>query len=550
MKKFFAIVAIVALAFACKEPEVQNYVELADAEQATLSYGVNGGDKTVVFKTDAAWTATADQSWVTVEPASGVAGEAVELTVTVAKNESYDNLEAAITIAAGNAAPLQIAVKQSQLDALVIAEDKTSFEIDAKGGEIILPVSANVTYTVKAATSYDGMQSAEEVEGCNWITIGETRALTTTNTTLTVAPYAGCYDQLRYATLQVEADGFEAQDIVITQYSPKSETLWAVNLNTAFAPVTTTTLHEGTDYAYTTGAVVSMALYDGKLVVCPGNGSAPVLLNKTTGAVEGTLNTGEFKPYHVTTDDAGNLILSNRNWNGVWAYHFFEVRYMKPGDATVYPAFVAGDFAYNYAGTNVTVRGDITANALVATPKSGYSGVTNEKNVYIWSVANGAATPVTLPITGFTGISWWAGGWAEAPNNFPSFEFISTNPADGAIMLTGYDENGLYKVDATGAATLLTIVADGNYGSNAICLEDKYLAVKCSTFFTWSPAKLDVFDTTTMQRIFSATTNDTFDATRAYGVTSDVVMEKVDNALVIYYIDNNTSAMEAFKLAL
>ena len=94
------------------------------------------------------------------------------------------------------------------------------------------------------------------------------------------------------------------------------------------------------------------------------------------------------------------------------------------------------------------------------------------------------------------------------------------------------------------------VVADGNYGSNAICLKDKYLAVKCSTFFTWSPAKLDVFDTTTMQHIFSATTNDTFDATRAYGVTSDVVMEKVDNALVIYYIDNNTSAMEAFKLAL
>lgn len=551
MKKVFAIVAIVACALAC-EPEVQNYVKLADAEQeATLAFGVKGGEKTVVIATDAAWTATADQTWLTVEPASGAAGEAVELTVSVpAENTSYDNLSATITIAAGNAAPLQIAVTQSQTDALIIDEAKTSFEIDAKGGDIVLPVSANVTYTIKAATSYDGMQSAEEVEGCNWITIGETRALATTNTTLTVAPYAGCYDKLRYATLEVEAEGFEAQEIVITQYSPKSETLWSANLTTAFAPVTTTTLHEGTDFAYTTGAVVSMALYDGKLVVCPGNGSAPVLLNKTTGAVEGTLNTGDFKPYHVTNDDAGNLILNNRNWNGVWDYQFFEVRYMKPGDATVYSAFVAGDFAYNYAGTNVTVRGDITANALVATPKSGYTGITNEKNVYIWSVANGTATPVTLPITGFTGISWWAGGWAEAPNNFPSFEFISTNPADGAIMLTGYDENGLYKVDATGAATLLTIVANGDYGSNAICLKDKYLAVKCSTFFTWAPAKLDVFDTTTMQHIFSATTNDTFDATRAYGVTSDVVMEKVDNALVIYYIDNNTSAMEAFKLAL
>ena len=53
-----------------------------------------------------------------------------------------------------------------------------------------------------------------------------------------------------------------------------------------------------------------------------------------------------------------------------------------------------------------------------------------------------------------------------------------------------------------------------------------------------------------MQRIFSATTNDTFDATRAYGVTSDVVMDKVNGALEIYYVDNNTSAIEAFKLAL
>ncbi|MBR3932163.1 MAG: DUF5018 domain-containing protein [Tidjanibacter sp.] len=547
MKKVFAIVAIVACALAC-EPEVQNYVKLADAEQeATLAFGVKGGEKTVVIATDAAWTATADQTWLTVEPASGAAGEAVELTVSVpAENTSYDNLSATITIAAGNAAPLQIAVTQLQTDEVNVGELEV-LNIGYEGGEVELPVNANIEYEITS--------------DADWAVVEGTRGLTTTKHVIKVAKNLTGAE--RTATISLEADGVEI-DVFVKQSGKAFSTTVKAVLGEQVSTFTSGTINGS--------AMVSIAAWGDKLVVCPGNGKATKLLNKKTGEVVGDLKCGDFIPYYVETDDAGNLLVSNRNLydaaTSTWTVPF-QVYYMTSETAT--PVKLIDGAKYGPLGAAFEVRGNVTKNAVIVAPYEGIEGITGGHQMEVWQIADGkVGESIQIKPTGYTGIGWIGGIWHLAPNNFPAFALLSENVADGGLF-GFYDPNILYHIDGTTFAatpvqaapiydwqrTLGSIdirpikgapvaaVVGGDFHSEYGATSSIYVinaATKSvvSTLQTNNQASDWVLDPATKWYTFWASVN----------ATVDVCVEPIADGAVVYYIDNNHNSIEGLVVAM
>ena len=80
-----------------------------------------GGTVAVGFKASADWTATSDQPWCIVSPASGKAGNAT-VTVSAEKNEDYNERNATLILRVGTLQK-KITVTQKQNDALTVTAD-------------------------------------------------------------------------------------------------------------------------------------------------------------------------------------------------------------------------------------------------------------------------------------------------------------------------------------------------------------------------------------------------------------------------------------------
>ena len=121
-----------------------------------------GGTIEVNFSSTKSWTASSGQSWCRVSPTSGQGGNA-QLTITVDENTTTDERNASVTIKSESAST-NITINQKQKDALTVTSQKV--EINALGGEAIVQVKANVTYTCEI-----------ESQAKDWISIGSSRAM-------------------------------------------------------------------------------------------------------------------------------------------------------------------------------------------------------------------------------------------------------------------------------------------------------------------------------------------------------------------------------------
>lgn len=169
MKKslLFAALALLVGFTACKKEEPDS-VTLKSGSAVTVETA--GGVASVQFTANKTWTVSSDQSWVTISPASGEAGE-ITVKLSVPKNETYDSRTANITITVGTLATAKVTLTQGQLDGLDVKA--TSFEVEAEGGTVEIPVSANVNYSVDIPAAVD------------WVTV--TKGLVDSKVVLTVA---------------------------------------------------------------------------------------------------------------------------------------------------------------------------------------------------------------------------------------------------------------------------------------------------------------------------------------------------------------------------
>lgn len=180
-----ASVMLTALALSCKkETPVEDAVTIK-TNDATVP--VEGGVVSIAFNSTAAWTAKSSQSWLTLSPTSGNAGDAT-IKASVVKNETNDERIAEVTITAGTKSAV-IKIAQSQLDALNVKTDE--FTVDAEGGVVEVPVASNVEYSVVIPDAVD------------WITQANTKGMVDSKVVLAVAEtHEYVQDETTYAILE------------------------------------------------------------------------------------------------------------------------------------------------------------------------------------------------------------------------------------------------------------------------------------------------------------------------------------------------------------
>ena len=152
MKKFFLIatVLVAALAVSCKKAPVEDQLTLSTPTSVTVP--VEGDVASITFSSNVAWTAKSSESWLTVSPASGEAGEKITVKASALKNEGTDDRTAEVTITAGTKSA-KVTVTQSQKDAMDVKT--TEFEVAAEGGVVEVAISANVAYQVSIPEAVD-----------------------------------------------------------------------------------------------------------------------------------------------------------------------------------------------------------------------------------------------------------------------------------------------------------------------------------------------------------------------------------------------------------
>lgn len=172
MKRILLIasVLVAACAVSCtKETKVEDAVTIK-SDDATVP--VEGGVVSIAINSTVAWTAKASESWVTISPSSGEAGDAT-VKASVLKNGTNDSRTATVTFTAGTKSATYT-ITQSQLDAMNIAT--TEYVVEAEGGTVEIPVSANVDYSVIVPDAVD------------WIHVTSTKGMVDTKITLKVDP--------------------------------------------------------------------------------------------------------------------------------------------------------------------------------------------------------------------------------------------------------------------------------------------------------------------------------------------------------------------------
>ena len=153
MKKFFCFVTIVLgiLAVSCTKPKVEDAVTLSSSATATVP--TEGDVVSITFSSNVPWTAKSSQSWLTISPASGEAGDKITIKASALKNDSTDGRSAEVVITGGTASA-KVTVTQSQMDALNV-DTAVDYVVAAEGGTVEIPVSANVEYKVSVPEAAD-----------------------------------------------------------------------------------------------------------------------------------------------------------------------------------------------------------------------------------------------------------------------------------------------------------------------------------------------------------------------------------------------------------
>lgn len=248
MKRILLIasVLVAACAVSCtKETKVEDAVTIK-SDDATVP--VEGGVVSIAINSTVAWTAKASESWVTISPSSGEAGDAT-VKASVLKNDTNDSRTATVTFTAGTKSATYT-ITQSQLDAMNIAT--TEYTVEAEGGTVEIPVSANVDYSVIIPDAVD------------WIHVVSTKGMVDSKITLTVDP-TQLYDKDEAGVPTFNADALaRTAKITVAGAGEKQVTIG----QKAFVP---SFEYEG-DYAG-----LQWSFYDGVPIVFPQEGGTFVI---------------------------------------------------------------------------------------------------------------------------------------------------------------------------------------------------------------------------------------------------------------------------------
>ena len=524
------LVAIAAIACNKEEPVVPE-IKVTTTEFTLPLAGTEDMSYKVEFNANVAWTAALKEAadWCTITPTSGAAGDAA-VTVIALENKLEQERVATLVLTAGTAVKELVLTQEALFVPRIVAEDAT---LPTAGGSVEVAVNATVPFTV----AYEA----------DWLTYEAAANKVTFTATENTDP------DPRAVLVTLANAEYDVEAVIEVSQDGTCKLLWAINMadvmnRPAQAPMFST------DEKPT---AVSIALYDGNVVLSAGDGSEPVKLNKATGEKVGTIATGDFKPYSVRQDDAGNLVMANRLWNRWTAYgNWFRIAYLAPGATEV--ANVIADVDEEYIGVSLNVAGDVTKDATIVIPHHNGDYANNVMSVF--NVAGGAATQTNLVMDGFKGVGWAGGCFGTWPHNVPGVAVLG-----GDALTASYESNILQQLNLTSG--VCTDIANldaahpdqgGNYaptGMDVRMINGKpYLAVAMCSF--WSgPVFVYIFDVTAQTLVYSWCDAPAMDPKTASDTNYDymstsVTLEAAEGGMVVYVADkcSGTIAAKFFTL--
>ena len=220
MKKLLLSILLFLPMFAlqsCDEKETPAVVTAAiafpDSATPAPTFLTDGGTQTITFSSTQAWTAgvEADKTWCTISPANGEAGAAATMTITVAKNKTYDSRSAVVTIVS-EGVEQAITVTQSQID---------SFSFTGAPKDV-LPATEN-TFVITTAEN-TGTPTVGALP--DWITVVTAPAVKgISNTTLTFTVKENTTFDPREATITITSGTAAPESFVVKQVQNDSFTI-------------------------------------------------------------------------------------------------------------------------------------------------------------------------------------------------------------------------------------------------------------------------------------------------------------------------------------
>ena len=304
----------------------------------------------------------------------------------------------------------------------------------------------------------------------------------------------------------------------------------------------------------------SLAAAGGKLVVCLGDGSAPIYLNGITGAKEGTVNVGDASVAAVTNDEGENIIFCN-HVDGGGEFKIWKSASVKSAPELLHSFTNSTDLPMGYS---IKVIGNVNADAVIDITNEGIANVTSSSKVTRVTITGGAVSGVKVIDLSGAGLSW---GAAPVHN---TDVVASSNSSDAGMFLAYYDANVLTNVLGNGTvkSTHPTSDSGNSWAWDVNNLDSKqfnnatYLALfSVSHFPHWGQGPslylYDISDPSSMSGNFDETSSlvlmnkslDWYQKANAGTAAGDVVIAPTKDGfkMYLYYYDLNSGVIGGYS---
>ncbi|MCI1719459.1 MAG: SUMF1/EgtB/PvdO family nonheme iron enzyme [Bacteroidales bacterium] len=191
----FLIICISVCLVSCSKSESPSIT----LNSTSVSMDATNSSMAISFTTNVDWTATSTATWLSVSPSSGTRGSA-SIKITAEANPDYKTRSATITVTAGSTSQT-ISVTQAERNGYIVSGN--SFSIGKEGGNITIPIQANIDY--KCSVSDDAK---------SWLSVVKTKSLSNYEIVISATKNSS-YDS-RKGTVTISY-GSESTAITITQ---------------------------------------------------------------------------------------------------------------------------------------------------------------------------------------------------------------------------------------------------------------------------------------------------------------------------------------------
>ncbi|MCF0074947.1 T9SS type A sorting domain-containing protein [Dyadobacter sp. CY261] len=197
-------------------------IETLDVSTATLQIGAaNASAGTFTVTSNAAWSASSSQAWLTVTPLSGSGNQTITATATA--NTSSEPRTAIITLSVNGSARKTVNITQTAMAPSLSVSTKNLTVSYAEGSKTTFDIQSNAAWTVASSQT--------------WATVNPDSG--NQNATITVTAIANPLFENRKATITVKALGIADQLIELVQTAPPITGLFPKHELTVFPnPVT------------------------------------------------------------------------------------------------------------------------------------------------------------------------------------------------------------------------------------------------------------------------------------------------------------------------